>query len=81
MEAENQVVVEDAENTDQYMVNLFSLKDEIYTKLEHDMQEKLTSNAKTIIPIYGGVKAELVKMVDAQVRKSYKCLDDDTVKR
>jgi len=75
------VTLEDAELQDQIMTNLFSLDDQIHQAFDHELKKELLAFVKTTAPLYNKMKGELIEQLMTNVRKSYKCFPEDTIKR
>jgi len=78
--SECQIVLEDAELQDQSMTSLFSLKDQNHQALEHELRSQLVTFAKGLYPIFSKMKQSMIEQLLQDVRKSYKCFDEEVVK-
>lgn len=75
------VVIEDAEQQDQLMTSLYSIDDQIHQTFELELKKELVSFAKKVAPIYPRLKNTMIQQVMETVKKGYKSLPAETVKR
>ncbi len=78
---DKKIVLEDAQNADQIMMNLFSIKDEITVATEHALKQKLVEIVKELSPVYGTMKGQLLQQVATSIKQSFHCFDEEVIRR
>jgi len=78
---DRKVVVEEAEMQDQTMTALFNLKDEVVAQMELDLKSEIVKFTKTLSPVFGQLKAQLIAKLMEAVKLRYHSLPADTIRR
>jgi len=75
------VTIEDAQNSDNGMTNLFVHGEELQVLIEEDIKKGLAASVESLTPVAEKIKANLVAKIQETVVRNFKCLDEDVVRR
>jgi len=78
---EKKVVLEDAENQDQVMSNLYLLQDQFQHLFETQLKQDLIQFVRKCSPTFGKLKAQMTDGMLEQVKRYFKSMDDDVLRR
>jgi len=78
---ERRIVLEDAENQDQVMSNLYLLQDQFQHLFEQQLKGDLIEFVKKCSPTFGKLKAQMTDGMLEQVKRYFKSMDDDVLRR
>jgi len=78
---QKKLVLDEAENQDNVMTNMYSVKDGIHQEFEVELRKSLIEFCKTLPPLFGKLKSQLIEQIIENVRGSYKSFEDSSVRR
>lgn len=78
---ERRIVLEDAENQDQLMSNLYNIEDQTSQAFEQDLKKEFIAFVKKCSPLFGKLKGGMIEQLVEQVKRYFKSLDEETIRR
>jgi len=77
---DKKIVIEDVQNADQIIANLFNIKEQISAAMEIELKQQLISFVKQVLPLYGLQKSNLLDQLGDSIKKGFQCLDEEAVR-
>eukprot|EP01114_Cavostelium_apophysatum_P024573 TRINITY_DN965_c0_g1_i1.p1 TRINITY_DN965_c0_g1~~TRINITY_DN965_c0_g1_i1.p1 ORF type:complete len:960 (+),score=342.73 TRINITY_DN965_c0_g1_i1:143-3022(+) len=78
---DHKILIEDAENQDNVMTSLFSTKDQFCDTFDVELKKSLAAYVKTLNPLFGKLKAQMIENFADQVKRNFKSFPDDIIRR
>jgi len=78
---EKRIILEDAENQDQLMSNLYNIEDQTHQAFEQDLKSEFSGFVKKCSPMFGKLKSVMIEQLVEQVKRYFKSLDENTIRR
>lgn len=76
----NPAVLEDAENSDQLMTEIFNIKDGVHQELQRDLIKFMGQTVQDIVPIIESRRGQMIETLVSSVEKRAKTLNSDQIK-